>query len=155
MFLVSRPAFGSLNLGKASKLSAGRGGTNRRGRRRLAIGRAEKAEEIRFWADDHARFAAFQPGLIGLHRAIESKKIRILAERLGENAVSFRVAFAPGLVGLALRVAEQHDHIAIGLGFNGLLLLGAFGAKFRRLARAFTLHPAENLFGNLPWQIGV
>src|SRR3984893_11513784 len=133
MFLVSRPAFGSLNLGKASKLSAGRGGTNRRGRRRLAIGRAEKAEEIRFWADDHARFAAFQPGLIGLHRAIESKKIRILAERLGENAVSFRVAFAPGLVGLALRVAEQHDHITIGCRSQGLRSFGTFSTLLRLL----------------------
>jgi hypothetical protein len=33
---------------------------------------------------------------------------------LGENAVSFRIAFTSGLVSLALRVAEQHDLIAAG-----------------------------------------
>src|SRR5262249_26470520 len=61
----------------------------------------------------------------------------------------------PGLVGLAPGIAEQHDDVAVGLGFDGLLLLGAFGAKFICLARAFALHPLENLLGDLPWQVGV
>jgi len=40
-----------------------------------------------------------------LHRAIEGKEIRVLAVGLGKNAVSFRIAVAPRLVSLALRVA--------------------------------------------------
>jgi hypothetical protein len=53
----------------------------------------------------NARVAAFQPSFIGLHRAIEGKEIRVLAIGLGKNAVSFRIAVAPRLVSLALRVA--------------------------------------------------
>jgi hypothetical protein len=119
----------------------------------LPARRSEIAEEIRLWANDHPRIAAFQSGFIGLHRAIEGEEIGILAEALGENPVPFRIPFAAGLVGLAPRIAEQHDDVAIGLGFNGLLLLGAFGTKFVCLACALALHALKNLFGDLPRQI--
>ena len=126
----------------------------RRGRDcRLAVGRAEEAEEVRFWADHHARIAWFQPRLIGLHRAIEGEKIGILAIGLSEDAVSFRIAFASGLVGLLLRVATQDDDIAIGLGGDLLRLFGPLRAIFRRFARAFALHPAEDFFRDLLRQV--
>src|ERR1700730_10707226 len=123
---------------------------SRGARSRLFIGRAEEAEEIRFRADDHACVAAFQSGLIGLHRAVEGKKIGVLAEGVGENAIPVRVACASRLVGLLLSIAEQHHHIAVGLGPSGLRDFGAFSAIFRRLARPLALHPAKDFFRYLP-----
>src|ERR1700732_3604000 len=122
-----------------TRSAAGSGGN---GRGRLSIGRAEETEEVRFRADDHPRLAAFQSGLIGLHRTVEGEKIGVLAIGRGENAVSFRVACASRLVGLLLSIAEQHHHIAIGLGPSGLRNFGALSAIFRRLARPLALHPA-------------
>src|ERR1700730_18159191 len=127
---------------------------SRGARSRLFIGRAEEAEEIRFRADDHACVAAFQSGLIGLHRAVEGKKIGVLAEGVGENAISVRVARASRLVGFAPGVSKRHDDLAVGIGGDGLGQLGALRAILRCLARSLALHPAKHLFGNLPWQIG-
>ena len=111
--------------------------------RRFARRSAEKTEEFRARPDQKARVAGLQRRLIGLHRAIEGEEIRILAESLGEDAVALGVAFALGLVGLALRLGLQHDHVAIGLGGDVLRLLGALGAILGRLARTLGLHAAD------------
>ena len=68
---------------------------------------------------------------------------------LGKNAVSFRIAFVPRLISLALRVATKYDDIAVGCGGDRSRGFGAFSAIFRSLARAFALHPAKDFFRNL------
>ena len=65
---------------------------------------------------------------------------------LGKSAVSFRIAFVPRLISLALRVATKYDDIAVGCGGDRSRGFGAFSAIFRSLARAFALHPAKDFF---------
>lgn len=59
------------------------------------------------------------------------------AVALRKNAVSFRIAFVPRLISLALRVATKYDDIAVGCGCDRSRGFRAFSAIFRSLARAF------------------
>src|SRR5262245_34714844 len=59
---------------------------------RLAAGVGKIAEEIRVGPEHHAGIAVLEPLLIGLHRAIERKEVRVLAEGLGEDPIALRLA---------------------------------------------------------------
>src|SRR5688572_3485636 len=55
----------------------------------LAGGVREIAEEVRIRAQHHAGVTVSESRLVGLHRAVEGKEVRVLFERLGEDAIAF------------------------------------------------------------------
>src|SRR5262245_26954798 len=89
----------------------------------------EETEEVGIRPQHHAGVAVPEALLIRLHRAIEGEEVRILAERLGEDAVAFGIALAADLLALGLRIRQKHRHVAVGASLNLLLALGAVGAE--------------------------
>src|SRR5207237_2684371 len=111
-----------------------------RGAARLAVGIAEVAEEVRVGPEQQPGIVLPQPRLVGLHRAVEGKEVRILAKSLGEDAVAFGVAFAARLLGLGGGFRDQHGHVAVRAGTNLLAALRSLRAELGRLALALGLH---------------
>ena len=115
---------------------------------------AEKAEEFRGRAEDHAGIRRLQARLVSLHGPVKCEEIGVLIIGLGENTVSFGIAFAACLVGLALRGGTQHHHVTVGLGANPLRGFGTLRPEFSRLAGAFRPHTVENTVRDLLGQVG-
>src|SRR5215467_6612710 len=125
--------------------------THRRRRRRarrgsarccaLLAGRiAEEAEEIAIRAEHHMRVAVLHAALIGLHGAIETEEVGVLAIGVGKDAVALGVALAADVFRLRIGFGEQHRDIAVGPGANFLALLAALGAEFGGFTLPFRLH---------------
>src|SRR5215510_5897356 len=109
----------------------------RRGSRRsvgLAGGAAEEAEEVRIRPQQEAGVVGAQALLIGRHRAVEGKEIRILAIGLGEQAVALGIAGAADLLGGRVGVGDDDGRLAIGLRTDLLGLLATLGAELGSLA---------------------
>src|SRR6516162_2599794 len=94
-----------------------RRGFRRRRRRR------EVAEEVRLRTDQRPRLTVGETVLIGLHRAVEGKELRVRAVGLGEDAVALAVALAADLLRLLLGLRGDDRHLPIRLGLDLLGLL--------------------------------
>src|SRR6185312_17234660 len=110
--------------------------------RNLAAGTVEILEELRIGTQQKPRIAWLQRLLISLHRAVKSEEIRILAERLGEDAVLLGVAVTADALGFTRRVGLDHRDFAIGGTANPPRGAFAFGAELGRLALPLGLHAA-------------
>src|SRR5258708_3122437 len=82
-------------------------------RTRLAGRIAKIAEEVGVGPQHHAGIAVLQSGLIGLHRTIEGKEVRVLAVGLGEDPVARRVTFTASLFGPRGCVGDEHRYVAV------------------------------------------
>src|SRR5260370_38382294 len=114
----------------------------------------EISEEIGVGVEQHARVVVAQPGLIGLHRAVEAEEVAVPAVGVGEDAVALGIALAANLLGPGGCVRDQHGDVAVGLGADFLRALAALGAELRRLALALGLHPLMDLLAVLAGQTG-
>src|SRR5690348_2561457 len=96
------------------RLRRRRAGRGRRGRpAELALGIQEVSEELRVGLDDEPGIALLEARLIGLHRAVEGEEIRVLAERVGEDAVALGVALAAQLLALRRRLGHDDGRVAV------------------------------------------
>ena len=64
---------------------------------RLAGRVVEVTEEVAVRLEQQPRVVRLEPGLVGLHRAVEGEEIRILVEGIGEDLVAGGVALAADL----------------------------------------------------------
>src|SRR6516165_7363846 len=123
-----------------------------RGLRRAGV--LEEAEETGIGGEHKRCAVAGERVAIGLHRAIESKELLVLAERVGVDSDALRVAIAAHLLGVPLRLGDDHDAFAVGIGSDGLGGLRTLAAKLCRLLLAFRHHASINRLAVLFGQVG-
>src|ERR1044072_6367918 len=111
---------------------------------RLVRGAAEEAEELRAGPRAEARVVGAQSLLIGGHRAVEGKEVRVLAIGVGKQAVALGIAGAADLFSRRAGVRDDNGRLAIGLGPDFLRLLAALGAELGGLALTLGLHALIN-----------
>src|SRR6516165_3579417 len=123
-----------------------------RGLRRAGV--LEESEETGI-GGEHKRCAmAGERVAIGLHRTIESKELLILAERVSVDTDALRVAVAAHLLGVPLRLGDDHGAFAVGIGPDGLRRLRTLGAVLCRLLLTFRHHAGKDRLAVLFGQIG-
>ena len=120
----------------------------------MPVGDLKKRKKSLTGANHQARIAAGEGRVVGGHRAVEGEEVRVFAIGIGVDLVALGIALAAIGVGLLLRLADEHHHVAVGLGLDRLLLLLALGTVLGRLAGALRVHPGEDLLGDLPRQVG-
>ncbi len=78
-------------------------------------GSTKIAEELRIGLQQHAGVVRPQAGLVGLHRAVEREEVRIACRRRRRRCGCARRRPRRGSVSaVAVRVGEQHGHVAVG-----------------------------------------
>src|SRR5258705_5572002 len=126
----------------------------RRRRGALAAAAAEEPEEIAVRRQDQCRVLPAERLAIGLHRAVESEEVLILAEGVGVDLDRFALTLAAQDLRLLLRLGDDHRALALGDGADALGVLVALGAELLRLALPLGLHAREDRLAVLFRQVG-